>query len=176
MSNAILYRYDTPSTDGLEGWGIFVIASDGYFSCVTDFGNYAHLWPPNGWGPRDFREFLCGLDSGYVAGKCGVKKVYDGEATAKSIENYIQNELADKLRGQDELNLSAQQDELDLLHDECNHVYDIEDFREWCIGTTLSAPYEFRCEKTDPQWTALWTHTWPRFVAAMRAELAKETT
>lgn len=49
-----VWQYDFSSVNG-EGWGSFVLRSDGYFSAVTDFGNYAYRWLNH--GHDDFREF-----------------------------------------------------------------------------------------------------------------------
>lgn len=37
------------------GWGTFILRSDGYFSAVTDYGNYVYRWPYHGY--EDFRSF-----------------------------------------------------------------------------------------------------------------------
>ncbi len=63
-----LRRYVVPGNDGDQG-GTFVIGSDGYFSCITDWGNYVYFW--NNFGDRDFRDFLCSLSADYVMGKFG---------------------------------------------------------------------------------------------------------
>lgn len=49
-----IWVYDLPSVAG-EGWGTFILRSDGYFSCVTDYGNYAFRWLRH--GEDDFRAF-----------------------------------------------------------------------------------------------------------------------
>ena len=49
-----LRRYDVRSEKG--AWlGTFVIADDGYFSAVTDFGTYGYWWSSAG---ECFRSFL----------------------------------------------------------------------------------------------------------------------
>lgn len=68
MSNATLRRYALPSVKG-EGWAIIVIGSDGYFSTVSDWGNYAYLWTHPG---CEFRHFLAGLDADYFWGRSRV--------------------------------------------------------------------------------------------------------
>lgn len=49
-----VWQYDLPSEEG-SGWGTFLLRSDGYFSCVTDYGNYAFRWLHH--GEADFRLF-----------------------------------------------------------------------------------------------------------------------
>ena len=83
-----LWRYTIPSVNN-EGWAIFVIGSDGYFSAVSDYGNYAHIWRCI--GCKDFREFLLNAerDCSYFAAKLAPEKVYDGEQTAENIRYAI---------------------------------------------------------------------------------------
>lgn len=61
-----VWQYDFPSVNG-EAWGTFILRSDGYFSAVTDFGNYAHRWYHH--GRDDFREFVLGVGPDYVVSK-----------------------------------------------------------------------------------------------------------
>lgn len=60
-----LRRYVVPGHDGDQG-GTFVLGSDGFFACVTDWGNYVYFW--NNYGDRDF---LTGLGGDYLTGKLG---------------------------------------------------------------------------------------------------------
>ena len=89
-----LWRYHVPSVNG-EGWGIFVIGSDGYFSCVTDHGNYAYLWTHHGFD--DFRKFLLRAveDRDYFVTKLGHGKVYDGPETEKALKEAVAENLRD---------------------------------------------------------------------------------
>lgn len=79
-----IWDYYIPSAKG-EGWGKFIIDSTGYFSCVTDYGNYAFQWTAHGDG--DFREFLIGLDDDYLMGKLRAnRKDFNLEATLKNMK------------------------------------------------------------------------------------------
>ena len=43
-------RYNIPSING-EGWAVVVLdLKDGYFSTVSDWGNYSYMWPNIGEG------------------------------------------------------------------------------------------------------------------------------
>lgn len=70
-SEVKLRRYKIPSVKG-EGWAVVVIGSDGYFSAVSDCGNYAHLWSHH--GCADFRQFL-------------IRAVEDWEYFARKLSN-----------------------------------------------------------------------------------------
>jgi len=85
----ILRRYVLPSIKG-EGWAVFVIGSDGYFSGVTDYGNAARWWGHH--GCKDFREFLLPVASewDYFMRKLFPDwEEYDGKATLVEVKKYI---------------------------------------------------------------------------------------
>jgi hypothetical protein len=85
----VLRRYVLRSdrVRGLEGWAIFVIGDDGYFSACSDYGNYAFLWRSV---EGDFRRFLTGAkeDPGYFIRKFGTE-VYDGTLAVREIKDLI---------------------------------------------------------------------------------------
>lgn len=107
----ILRRYVVKDGARLEGWAIFVIGSDGYFSSVSDFGNYAYWWSNPG---CEFRRFLtrAAEDPGYFITKLSPGMEYDGEATEKAIRDLISEKLAAA-----EIKGSFAEDELELLDD-----------------------------------------------------------
>lgn len=83
----MMYIYKLGSEKG-EGWGKFVIDESGYFSVVSDYGNYAFQWSAMGEGV-DVRDFLSGLDSDYLMGKLGRRNWFDSVATHKKIKRLI---------------------------------------------------------------------------------------
>lgn len=83
-----IWRYNLPNVNK-QGWAIVVMCEDGYFSSVSDYGDYAYKWQKeNG----DFREFIMQIadrnKSGYFLNKIA-KKEYDGEETCKAVQRYI---------------------------------------------------------------------------------------
>jgi len=88
VSAVQLWRYSIPSING-EGWAVFVLGSDGYFSACSDWGNYAFIWRAH--GCNDFREFLLRADRDwdYFVKKLSPKPIYDGEKTEESVKNEI---------------------------------------------------------------------------------------
>lgn len=88
MEAVTLRRYLLPSIKG-EGWALFVLGSDGFFSVVSDRGNYAHYWP--GHGCKDFREFFLKVESewDYFVKKLAPTKVYDGDASQIAVQQAI---------------------------------------------------------------------------------------
>jgi len=71
------------------GWAIFVVGSDGFFSAVSDYGNYSYLWRDH--ACDDFREFLLRAkrDSDYFIRCLRPKRIYDPDATERRIKEAI---------------------------------------------------------------------------------------
>ena len=91
-----LHRYALPSVKG-EGWAIVVLGSDGYFSAVSDWGNYAYIWTHPG---CEFRRFLVGCDAHYFWTKImhGRKaRVFDEERTRFNIGKRLWDMMGDRL-------------------------------------------------------------------------------
>lgn len=53
-----VWRYYVPSHRH-QGWGIFLLTSDGMLAVVSDYGNYAFRW--SAFGEGDFRHFVMKL-------------------------------------------------------------------------------------------------------------------
>jgi hypothetical protein len=51
-----------------------VLTSDGMFASVTDYGNLSYSW--RRYGEKDFREFICQLDTDYFATKMATGMAY----------------------------------------------------------------------------------------------------
>ena len=67
----------------LGGWADITIDANGKtgrISISSSHGDWAHYWGACGCG---FKDFLCGLNIGYVAGKFGCASVFDFEETIK---------------------------------------------------------------------------------------------
>lgn len=82
---AALWRYDLPNIK-LEGWAIVIMSSDGYFSAVSDFGNYCYKWSSF---EGDFRKFLLDVESDYLLSKISRRSVFDEEKAQKNIRRAI---------------------------------------------------------------------------------------
>jgi hypothetical protein len=65
MSDVKLYRYYLASTNARRfEWAECVLASTGFFGCVSDYGNYSFAW--RGFGGGDFREFFAAIEPDYL--------------------------------------------------------------------------------------------------------------
>lgn len=155
-------RYELPNVriDGFsQGWGIVVLDSKGFLSVVSDYGNYSHHWPP-AFGP-DFAEFVLSLEPDYLAGKFGVKDVYDGEASYKEALKTVTEYFDDQP--------DTLEEEMALLqqYSRLNHE---QDFTLWLNETKLPEAWECACQKDHPQFVGFIKHIWSRFKVLLRAE------
>jgi hypothetical protein len=163
-----LRRYNLASVRG-AGWAIIVIGSDGYFSTVSDWGNYAFRWGAH--GEKDFREFLIRASNSpdYIVGKLSPREEYDGEETAKSIKE----ELVESYRSGG-LTKEEVRAEFRLLRESAIEN-DEGCFQSWCGETKLDDPWFHRKE----------SHSWDarqfvkkilveRLVPILKAELETE--
>ncbi len=84
MKKLKVWQYTLPPLRG-EGWAIIILREDGYFSTVSDFGNYAYLWTST--GCKDFREFLLTADRDwhYFAKKLNPKTHVDNRESIKNL-------------------------------------------------------------------------------------------
>ena len=160
-----LHRYNLPSVKG-EGWAIIVIDTNGgYFSTVSDWGNYAYVWSSPG---GEFRKFLAGLNADYLQKKLMHGRrdatVYDCDATKEAVNDALKELKEDGSKKYDS--------EVELLGE--HSLSDEEDFRAWCDATQLDEPWAYRCTRPEPQSWGFCTKIWPRFAAILRAELEKE--
>lgn len=134
MQQPTLWRYSIDSV-GLEGWAIFVLGSDGYFSAVSDYGNYAFMWGAH--GCKDFREFLSRIDddADYFVRKLSPGEVFDGEATEKEIRRHILNERRNR-----RISKKEAAEEWKLID---GYIIDSElEFRDWSDETRLEDVWE----------------------------------
>ena len=159
-----LWRYRVPSING-EGYATVVLGSDGYFSAVSDWGNYAFRWTAT--GCADFRDFVMRalVSPAYWINKLGGPDIFDGEATEAEVKAWVAD--LDHFA-------SAQQRDVELELLETSDFSCLEGFHRWQERTGIDDSWEFHHEKTDPQATAFVTRAMPRICALIEAELAAE--
>lgn len=161
MSDINVWRYVVPSVK-YEGWGIFLLDSTGYFSCISDWGNFSHLW--TSFGTEDFRAFLCQLEKDYLVSKVAPKKQYDGEKTLRLIKEHIlQSRRSGSLSKEAALREWAGLSYFDF-HTEHG-------FGEWVQDTDLDSAWELTGYSYDPQALMFCEKLWPRFVELLQKDL-----
>lgn len=156
-----LRSYILPAVKG-EGWAKFVIdTSDGYFSVVSDFGNYAYRWSNTG---KEFRTFLIGISGQYLLSKLvlgwDLRERYDVDASKVRLEEAI----LESLEG------TEQEEELEAVR-ACDSESQL---LEWAADTRLGDASELLITENDPQVSGFCMRVWPRFVAELQSELMAE--
>lgn len=159
-----LRRYNVRHENG--SWlADIVISDDGYFSTVSDYGNYAYAWTH---AEMEFRAFLAKLDADYLIGKIKPGHVYDGPETFKSVKKRI---CEDRRR----LDITAEEarEEWELLG-ENSDLDERDNFVLWMNETKLEDVWGISSSMRDPQARMFAERVWSVFAAMLRAELAAE--
>lgn len=157
--------YKIPSEPGHGGWAKFVIDDDGYFSVVSDYGNYAFHWTAFG---DNFREFLLDIGPDYLMGKLSNGKyVFDADATRAACQYRLKDLRKDSTIEKDEARdmwdaigeLNSEEEFRAFFQDDS----DIEElFEEWWDMMRQDYPSDLK---------DFATRVYPRFVAMLKAEL-----
>ncbi len=158
------WRYDMPPIQ-CEGWAVVVMCSDGYFSTVSDYGNYAFWWTHH--ARDDFRKFILSADDDYVRRKLDPEKHYDGNTTLWIVKSAII-----RLRREGEWTRDQAREEWDLL-DEYD-LYEAEGFSRWYEATKIPDAHECYHQSPSAQIMGFVEHTLPRLKQLIRAELDRE--
>jgi hypothetical protein len=169
MTAPTLRRYRLTLDERGFGWAIVVIGDDGYFSSVSDFGNYAYGWWHH--GRESFRHFLIELtdDPGYTYRKLrgALADPYDDERTLRAVKDFILEE-----RRSGNWTKERARKEWDLV--EYYGLGTDHDFVRWADETTIDDAWEFGCTKPDAQLWAFCTRVMPKLAEVLRAELEAE--
>lgn len=179
-SKVRLWRYVLPSIRW-EGWAIIILGSDGYFSAVSDFGNYAYRWTAH--GCRDFREFILGIGVDYLVSKISPGTEYSGECTHQRIvEEIIRRRREGSAYGNARrprglFGKSEAREEYELLRDSDVQGGSILEFAEWMKETRLNdqgEAYELAVYRSDPQAVAFCEKVIPRLQELIRREIRSQ--
>jgi hypothetical protein len=158
--------YDLRTASG-EWLARVVITDDGYFSTVSDYGEYAYWWTHAG---ACFRRFLTQICTDSLLNKIAPRREYDSDATLKAAKRQI----LEARRGR-EVTAEDARCEWERLYDN-SWLESSEAYAAWYRETELPDAHECYRERRNPQSVAFVEHVWPVFVAAIRAELAAEAT
>lgn len=163
MSAVQLWRYSIPSERG-EGWAVFVLGSDGYFSACSDWGNYAFFWTST--GCEDFREFLLSADrdQDYFVSKLSPVRRYSEELTKKSVKCAVL-----RARRTGEISKHEAQEEWDFIgYSDFGSEYG---FQDWVHGTKLDSPWEYGRNEYDRQTVQFVRRCMARLIPLLKADL-----
>jgi hypothetical protein len=176
-----LWFYRLPPTDGRSfEWAEVVLGSNGFFSAVSDYGNYSFRWTH--FGDRDFRAWLLGVDEHYVRSKimaCSNRKsdIYDDRSSLQAARRAIC-----ELRREGWLekeDARAAWDEIDDDYGQLHTEFEWNDWANHSRGAHLIGGYrdlyeEMFREMPEPQSRQFVERILPRLKEAIRAELAAE--
>jgi hypothetical protein len=171
MSAVTLWRYSLPSVRH-EGWATIVLGSDGYFSTVSDYGNYAYRWTHHGY--NDFRQFFLHVEPDYFVGKIAPERRYSGERTHRRIAEEIL-----RWRREGLLDRETARREYALLGRSGVQHGGVVEFGEWMKESTLARhgdAYELGVYVRPTQAVAYAERILPRLRTILRAELYPEET
>lgn len=163
--------YKIPS-DEHGSWAKIIIDDSGYFSTVSDYGNYAFQWTHFGEG-TDFRDFLMGLNADYLMSKLhlGRPMEFDDEDLRKWCQGRIKKYRREKLLSSEDAH--ELWDSLDTLTTELEFM---DFFREaWKVSDELFYDYWEKGSHRYPyDLQGFANKLWPRFTAMLKDERAKE--
>ena len=174
----MLKRYTLPNVKG-EGWAIIVIDTEvGFFSTVSDWGNWAYRWTHPG---EDFRRFLSNLEPDYLAGKLlgprDDRKVYDDRKTRRLIFERLREMVWEAYdRGADWRHDPDYVRERDLYreHKREHGFYDNPDFDAWARETELEEVWDLRGLVWNRECWSFVTKIYPRLQKMLKDEIAAE--
>ncbi len=167
---APIYTYYL-SSDKHGSWGKFIIDGSGYFSCVTDFGNYAFQWTAI--GPGDFRSFLVSLNADYVMGKLnwGRGLVFDDDKTRNLARTKLLEKRRERMVNSDEareiwdsMEGCTTEREFEDVFRKAKDIHDYDLFDDW---------WEMFGQNYPAELLGFGEKVWPRFVALLKEELAE---
>ena len=164
-----IWRYRIPSDEHREGWGLLILDSTGFFSAVSDYGNYAYWW--NAHGRNDFREFVIGLEGSwdYAATKLGTREqnhVFDPEATEREIKREL-------IRRRRSLSLTKEAAREEWEHADHLGSENIT-IEQWAERTCLDDPCDYICDRRSADLEAFCKRLLPRLAKVLQAELNVE--
>ncbi len=160
-----LRRYTLEPDKKYGTWAIIVIDTKiGYFSVVSDYGNYAFRWTHPG---GEFRKFLAGLEPDYVYSKLThTQRMFDLEGSRDAV-----------LKAFTEIREAQTRPEswVDREYDDFESVHSESEFMMWVSNTEMEDPHEFFRTKKEPDCWRFVRHLFSRFQLMLREELQKET-
>ncbi len=168
-----LFNYWLPNDPNLpgQGWARIIVSDTGYFSTVSDYGNYGFFWSHHGY--QDFRQFLVNAHKSwdYFAGKFSMDtgKRYDKEKTYRSVKDHILQCRKGGLMTKEEAHF-----EWWLLHEDCSKVEGLMEFGDWIRRTRISDAWEHQRESYSTNLEAFCKRTLKRLSDILEVDLKRE--
>lgn len=133
----------------------------GRISIASDFGHWQHYWGSCG---ESFKQFLCGLDIHYTAGKFGADRWFDHDATMAGLKKAVADHHFE--------------DERDMMLEELEGLENCEE-----VNTFVTLAYQADTLHNlwdtgpdirydiNPSFRRFWTGIWPTFINELKSEL-----
>ena len=167
-SNVVCYKIRHPKS-GMY-WADITIDTPGEkrgrIMIASDYGDWQYYWGSVGGG---FKDFLCNINIGYVAGKFGADRHFDQMATIKSMKKeVIKLRRSEDINSETARNIWKDIESLDDYNDSqtfgyvaYNSTYLTELFD---CGPDLIYDY-------TPQFRKFWKTIWPVFIDQLKKEI-----
>lgn len=164
--DATLKRYELKPEKQLGEWAIIVIdTARGFFSAVSDHGNYSYLWTHPG---MEFRKFLVQCDLDYVYGKLThAQRVFDPDASVEAAREALKEIREAQTR---------EPDWIEREDEDLGSVSSESDFMLWQSNTEMEDPHEFYRTRKESECWGFCQKLFTRFKTMLREELEKEET
>ena len=159
---------------GGSGWAVVVLDLEiGYFSTVSDYGNYAFAWSAH--GHDDFRSFLITLvdDLEYFAKKVAPGRFYNDERTRQLVYQGVC-----RLRSERLISASTARETWELV-ETYNRLDTEHDFAAWLDDVSEDvwehgSPAEWASYGPNPRAVAYAQVVLPKLAEVLKAELEEE--
>lgn len=163
-----LYKIRSNKNNGI--WADITISDTGKFGRIqiaSDYGDWQY-----GWGSfsNGFKQFLCGLDKGYVAGKFGAGNHFDFDATIKSLKRTIIDLRKDEYITAEKARSAIYRScEIEGSGPMSKDAYASEFYHsdEFDFFDPCDIPY---CTSYEPGFNQFWQELWPVFINALKEE------
>ncbi|HBF1820627.1 TPA: hypothetical protein KNT04_002606 [Clostridioides difficile] len=170
--------YEKYTLEFNNGWdyAVFLIDSNGSFSCQSSFGDYYYKWNLFG---NDFKKFLCSLDSEYLFKTLCDRTYFDTKEYIKKCKKIIL-----KLRRNQRLIKKDAMLIWDFLDKEldgcdnsiemvCNELANSEIMKNICIDDIFYSEFCPKYEFSPDEKTFI-TYVYPKFVEVLKEEFEVE--
>lgn len=162
-----VYRLRTTNPGG--NWADITVDEgdkSGRISISSDLGDWSNYWGACG---ESFKQFLCGLDIHYTAGKMEASGWFDHDATIQEVKRLAKElkrdfnkeqrlDLAEEIK---DLEGASRYDEYLIMLERSELVHKLWDHPELCKGI-------------EPGFRVFWDRVWPHFIEVLQSEIAAE--
>ena len=166
MNDVTCWRYSVPNVD-YDGWAVAHLDNRGFLAVIGDYGEFGHLW--HNFGDEDFRVFLSRLGPDYLMGKLGERTELNRKKTVHELRREIcqdrRSGLLDREQAREDWDAVA------AFEVESDATYSAEDFLD---ELHMEDAGELFVMDYPPRLKGFMERTWPRLVAAMQEDLARE--